>query len=103
MSGKKGCEGNRRLEIKKIEVFRTSLKKDLLCLNDRYIRGIVCDQPNKEIINTGLPYFKFNETTKILNFINIEYCQLVIIVSPDFSLDVQKKCIFSWVGMLRSL
>ena len=58
------------LEIKKIEVFRTSLNKDLLCLNDSNIRGIVCDQPNKEIINTGLPYFKFNETTNIINFIN---------------------------------
>ena len=63
-------EGLKNLEIKKIEVCRTTLNKDLLCLNDRHIKGIVCDQPNKEIINTGLPYFKFNETTKILNFIN---------------------------------
>ena len=63
-------EGLKNLEIKKIEVFRTSLNKDLLCRNDSHIMGIVCDQANKEIINTGLPYFKFNETTKILNFIN---------------------------------
>ena len=63
-------EGLKNIEIKKIEVFRTSLNKELLCLNDKYIKGIVCDQPNEEIVKTGLPYFKFNETMKILAFIN---------------------------------
>ena len=41
-------EGLKNIEIKKIEVFRTSLNKELLCLNDNYIKGIVCDQPNEK-------------------------------------------------------
>ena len=32
-------EGLKNIEIKKIEVFRTSLNKELLCLNDKYIKG----------------------------------------------------------------
>ena len=63
-------EGLKNIEIKKIEVFRTKLNKQLLCLNDKNIKGIVCDQTNQEIIQSGLPHFKFNETTAILSFIN---------------------------------
>ena len=63
-------EGLKNLEIKKIEVFRSSLNKELLCLNDKFIKGIVCDQTTEDIINSGLPYFKFNDTMEILSFIN---------------------------------
>ena len=31
-------EGLKSLEIKKIEVFRSSLNKELLCLNDKFIK-----------------------------------------------------------------
>ncbi|MEC8265435.1 MAG: molybdopterin-guanine dinucleotide biosynthesis protein B [Pseudomonadota bacterium] len=63
-------EGLKNLEIKKLEVFRSSLNKELLCLHDKDIKAIVCDKPNQEIINTGLPYFEFNETKQILSFIS---------------------------------
>ncbi|MBD22252.1 MAG: molybdopterin-guanine dinucleotide biosynthesis protein B [Alphaproteobacteria bacterium] len=63
-------EGLKNLEIKKIEVFRTNLNKELLCLNDKHIKGIVCDQPNEKIVKTGLPYFEFNQTQKISSFIS---------------------------------
>ena len=63
-------EGLKKLEIKKIEVFRTELNKNLLCLKDKNILAIVCDRPNQEIIKTGLPYFKFDETIEIVSFIN---------------------------------
>ena len=63
-------EGLKSLEIKKIEVYRSSLNKELLCLNDKFIKGIVCDQTTEDIINSGLPYFKFNDTMEILSFIN---------------------------------
>ena len=50
-------EGLKNINIKKIEVYRTNLNKELLCVNDKFIKAIVCDQPNQEIKNTGLPYF----------------------------------------------
>ena len=65
-------EGLKNINIKKIEVFRTNLNKELLCVNDKFIKAIVCDQPNQEIKNTGLPYFSFNQTLEILSFIDIE-------------------------------
>ena len=63
-------EGLKNLEIKKLEVYRSTFNKELLCLDDKFIKGIVCDEITQDIINTGLPYFKFNDTTEILSFIN---------------------------------
>ena len=66
-------EGLKNINIKKIEVFRTNLNKELLCLNDKFIKAIIVyDQPNQDIKNTGLPYFSFNQTLEILSFIDIE-------------------------------
>ena len=51
-------------------MFRSTFNKELLCLDDKFIKVIVCDEITQDIINTGLPYFKFNDTTEILSFIN---------------------------------
>ena len=63
-------EGLKGLSINKIEVYRTKLNKNLLFKNDKNIKAIVCDKPNKDIIESGLPVFEFNQTEKIQNFIS---------------------------------
>ena len=63
-------EGLKGLNINKIEVYRTKLNKSLLFKNDKNVKAIVCDKPNKEIINSGLPIFEFSQTEKIQDFIS---------------------------------
>ena len=63
-------EGLKGLNINKIEVFRTKLNKCLLFKSDKNVKAIVCDKPNKDIIESGLPFFEFNQTEEIQNFIS---------------------------------
>ena len=63
-------EGLKGLSINKIEVYRTKLNKSLLFKNDKNVKAIVCDKPNKDIIESGLPIFEFSQTEKIQNFIS---------------------------------
>ena len=63
-------EGLKGLNINKIEVYRTKLNKSLLFKNDKNVKAIVCDKPNKEIIKSGLPIFEFSQTEKIQDFIS---------------------------------
>ena len=63
-------EGLKGLSIDKIEVYRTKLDKSLLFKNDKNVKAIVCDKPNKDIIESGLPIFEFSQTEKIQNFIS---------------------------------
>ena len=62
-------EGMKNGPLKKIEVFRSELKKPLLYKNDENIIAIVADKIDKRISNIDLPVFNFKETQKICNFI----------------------------------
>ena len=62
-------EGMKNSPLKKIEVFRSELKKPFLYKNDKNIIAIVADKIDKRISNINLPVFNFNETQRICNFI----------------------------------
>ena len=62
-------EGMKFSSIDKIEVYRTTLKKPLLCVEDKKIKAIVYDKISEEISELKLPKFQFNDTSKISNFI----------------------------------
>ena len=54
---------------KKIEVFRDSIKKPLLCLKDKNIKALIFDKVSPKISKTNLPKFHIDETEKIGSFI----------------------------------
>ncbi len=62
-------EGMKFSSIEKIEVHRSTLKKPLLCVEDKKIKAIVYDKVSKEISGLKLPKFQFNDTSEISNFI----------------------------------
>ena len=62
-------EGLKKGPTKKIEVFRNSIKKPLLCQNDKNIKALVFDKISPEISRISLPKFHINETAKISSFI----------------------------------
>ena len=62
-------EGMKFSKIPKIEVYRSSLNKPLLCRNDKYIKAIIYDKLNPEFSNYKIPKFSFNDTKGIGEFI----------------------------------
>ena len=62
-------EGLKKGPTKKIEVYRDSIKKPLLCLNDKNIKALVFDKTSPELSRINLPKFHINETIKIGSFI----------------------------------
>ena len=62
-------EGLKYSKFPKIEVIRSTLKKPLLFENDKNIKAIVYDKKFDGLENINRPYFMFNETNKIGNFI----------------------------------
>ena len=62
-------EGMKFSTINKIEVYRTTINKPLLCLKDKNIKALVYDKVSEEIENLDLPMFQFKETSKISSFI----------------------------------
>ena len=62
-------EGLKYSNFPKIEVIRSKLNKPLLFKNDENIKAIVYDKRFDGLENVNKPYFMFNETNKIGNFI----------------------------------
>ena len=62
-------EGLKKGPTKKIEVFKDSIKKPLLCLNDNNIKALVFDKISPKISQISLPKFHIDETIKISSFI----------------------------------
>ncbi|MAI29204.1 MAG: molybdopterin-guanine dinucleotide biosynthesis protein B [Rickettsiales bacterium] len=62
-------EGLKKGPTKKIEVYRNSINKPLLCLNDNNIKALVFDKISPKISKISLPKFHIDETTKISSFI----------------------------------
>ena len=62
-------EGLKYSNYPKIEVIRSTLNKPLLFKNDKNIEAIVYDKEFDGLENINKPYFMFNETNKIGNFI----------------------------------
>ena len=62
-------EGMKHAPFNKIEVFRTTINKPLLCLKDKNIKALVYDKVTEEIKKLNLPIFQFKETNKISSFI----------------------------------
>ena len=62
-------EGLKYSNFPKIEVIRSTLNKPLLFMNDKNIKAIVYDKKFDGLENVNKPYFMFNETNKIGNFI----------------------------------
>ena len=62
-------EGLKYSNFPKIEVIRSKLNKPLLFKNDKNIKAIVYDKRFDGLENVNKPYFMFNETKKIGNFI----------------------------------
>ena len=62
-------EGMKYSTINKIEVYRTTINKPLLCLKDKNIKALVYDKVSQEIEKLDLPMFQFKETSKISSFI----------------------------------
>ena len=62
-------EGLKYSNFPKIEVIRSTLNKPLIFENDKNIKAIVYDRSFDGLENIDKPYFKFNETHKIGNFI----------------------------------
>ena len=58
-------EGMKHTSFNKIEVFRTTINKPLLCLKDKNIKALVYDKVTEEIEKLNLPMFQFKETNKI--------------------------------------
>ena len=62
-------EGFKESTIPKIEVYNSSLKQTLISLDDDETLAIIYDKIDKNIINSKLPKFDFNDTEKIAKFI----------------------------------
>ena len=62
-------EGMKYSTVNKIEVYRTTINKPLLCLKDKNIKALVYDKVSQEIEKLDLPMFQFKETSKISSFI----------------------------------
>ena len=62
-------EGLKKGPTKKIEVYRNSINKPLLCLNDNNIKALVFDKISPKISKISLPKFHIDETKKISSFI----------------------------------
>ena len=62
-------EGMKHASFNKIEVFRTTINKPLLCHKDKNIKALVYDKVTEEIEKLNLPMFQFKETNKISSFI----------------------------------
>ena len=62
-------EGLKKGPTKKIEVYKDSIKKPLLCLNDNNIKALVFDKISPKISQISLPKFHIDETIKISSFI----------------------------------
>ena len=62
-------EGMKHTSFNKIEVFRTTINKPLLCLKDKNIKALVYDKVTEEIEKLNLPMFQFKEPNKISAFI----------------------------------
>ena len=62
-------EGLKKGPNKKIEVYRDSIKKPLLCQRDKNIKALIFDKVTPKISEISLPKFHINETKKIGSFI----------------------------------
>lgn len=62
-------EGMKKNKIKKIEVYRSSIHKPLLCVKDNNIKALVYDKITPKISKLKLPKFQFKETKNIGDFI----------------------------------
>jgi len=62
-------EGLKKGPTKKIEVYRDSIKKPLLCFKDKNIKALVFDKNSPKISQVTLPKFHIDEITKIGSFI----------------------------------
>jgi len=62
-------EGLKKGPTKKIEVYRDSIKKPLLCLKDKNIKALVFDKISPKFSKINLPKFHIDETIKIGSFI----------------------------------
>ncbi len=62
-------EGLKEGPTKKIEVYRDSIKKPLLCLKDNNIKALVFDKVIPKFSQIHLPKFHIDETRKISSFI----------------------------------
>jgi molybdopterin-guanine dinucleotide biosynthesis protein MobB len=60
-------EGFRQVDIQKIEVYRPSLNKPLLCMEDSNIIALACDEPPKQEIS--IPVLALNNEMQISEFI----------------------------------
>ena len=56
-------------KIPKIEVYRSTIEKPLLCNNDKYIKAIIYDKLKPEFSDYKIPKFSFHDTKKISEFI----------------------------------
>ena len=62
-------EGLKKGPNKKIEVYRDSIKKPLLCHRDKNIKALIFDKITPKISQISLPKFHIDETKKIGSFI----------------------------------
>ncbi len=62
-------EGLKKGPNKKIEVYRDSIKKPLLCMKDKKIKALVFDKISPKFSQISLPKFHIDDTTKISSFI----------------------------------
>ncbi|MAI59590.1 MAG: molybdopterin-guanine dinucleotide biosynthesis protein B [Rickettsiales bacterium] len=62
-------EGLKKGPNKKIEVYRDSIKKPLLCQRDKNIKALIFDKVTPKISKISLPKFHIDETKKIGSFI----------------------------------
>ena len=62
-------EGLKKGPTKKIEVYRDSIKKPLLCLKDKNIKALIFDKASPKISQINIPKFHIDETEKIGSFI----------------------------------
>ena len=60
-------EGFRHFELPKLEVHRPSLDKPLLCVDDKNIIALICDEPPKIEIN--IPSLPLNDENHVCDFI----------------------------------
>ena len=62
-------EGLKKGPTKKIEVYRDSIQKPLLCIRDKSIKALVFDKITPKVSQVNLPKFHIDETRKIGSFI----------------------------------
>ena len=62
-------EGLKKGPTKKIEVYKDSIQKPLLCMTDKNIKALVFDKITPKFSQINLPKFHIDETKKISSFI----------------------------------